>query len=62
MYFNLKYYLEQSRRDKTREALITPHKRGAVWGWMPKRVSDCGNSDDVRAKRSVCVKQKQTNK
>jgi len=25
-------YLEQPRRGKTREALITPHKRSAVWG------------------------------
>ena len=25
-------FLEQPRRGKTREALITPHKRSAVWG------------------------------
>ncbi|MBO7494030.1 MAG: outer membrane lipoprotein carrier protein LolA [Bacteroidales bacterium] len=25
-------FLKQSRRDKTHEALITPHKRSAVWG------------------------------
>ena len=25
-------FLEQPRRGKTREALITPYKRSAVWG------------------------------
>ena len=28
----LKIFLEQSRRDKTREAQLTPHKRSAMWG------------------------------
>ncbi len=28
----MKTFLEQPRRGKTREALITPHKRSAVWG------------------------------
>ena len=27
-------FLEQSRRDKTREAQVTPHKRSAVWGLL----------------------------
>ena len=26
------FFLKQPRRGKTREALITPHKRSAVWG------------------------------
>ena len=29
-----KIFLKQPRRGKTREALITPHKRSAVWGMM----------------------------
>ncbi|MBQ1818894.1 MAG: hypothetical protein II120_01700, partial [Bacteroidales bacterium] len=27
-------FLEQPRRGKTRGALITPHKRSAVWGQL----------------------------
>ncbi len=34
------YFLEQPRRGKTREALITPHKRSAVWGLTLKTVPD----------------------
>ncbi len=50
-----KIFLKQSRRDNTREALITPHKRSAVWGISNKRSavwgmkqtvhSDCGHSE-----------------
>ena len=39
------YFLKQSRRDKTREALITPYKRSAVWDLAPETSSDCGDSD-----------------
>ena len=39
-------FLEQPRRGKTREALITPHKRSAVWGLKHETGSDCGNSDN----------------
>ena len=39
------YFLKQPRRDKTREALITPYKRSAVWGLMLETGSDCGDSD-----------------
>ncbi len=41
-FWELNYYLEQPRRGKTREALITPHKRSAVWGLKRQIVSDCG--------------------
>ena len=34
--------LEQPRRGKTREALITPHKRSAVWGQTHKAEPQCG--------------------
>ena len=40
------YFLEQPRRGKTREALITPHKRSAVWGVTQETVPDCGDSDN----------------
>ena len=30
-------FLKQSRRDKTREAQLTPHKRSAVWGHLRKQ-------------------------
>ncbi len=36
------YFLEQPRRGKTREALITPHKRSAVWGLIRQTGPDCG--------------------
>ncbi len=42
-------FLEQPRRGKTREALITPHKRSAVWGWKKQKVPDCGDIDDDEA-------------
>ncbi len=35
-------FLEQPRRGKTREALITPHKRSAVWGQTHKAEPQCG--------------------
>ena len=38
-------FLEQPRRGKTREALITPHKRSAVWGLRPETRTDRGVSD-----------------
>ncbi len=44
------YYLEQPRRGKTREALITPHKRSAVWGLKRQIVSDCGMPRGARAR------------
>ena len=47
------YFLEQPRRGKTREALITPHKRSAVWGLTQETVPDCGDSDNGKAQRSV---------
>ena len=47
------YFLEQPRRGKTREALITPHKRSAVWGLTQETVPDCGDSDSGKAQRSV---------
>ena len=40
-----KIFLKQSRRDNTREALITPHKRSAVWGMKQTVHSDCGHSE-----------------
>ena len=39
------YFLKQSRRDKTRETLITPYKRSAVWDLAPETSSDRGDSD-----------------
>ncbi len=39
------YFLKQPRRGKTREALITPYKRSAVWGLAPMTSSDRGDSD-----------------
>ena len=42
----MKTILEQPRRGKTREALITPHKRSAVWGLTHKTGPDCGVSDN----------------
>ena len=42
----MKTFLEQPRRGKTREALITPHKRSAVWGLKHETGSDCGYSDN----------------
>ena len=35
-------FLKQPRRGKTREALITPHKRSAVWGETDKAEPQCG--------------------
>ena len=42
----MKTFLKQPRRGKTREALITPHKRSAVWGLTHKTGPDCGVSDN----------------
>ena len=39
-------FLKQPRRGKTREALITPHKRSVVWGLKHETGSDCGVSND----------------
>ena len=47
----MKTILEQPRRGKTREALITPHKHSAVWGLKHETGSDCGVSDN--GKRSA---------
>ena len=47
-------FLEQPRRGKTREALITPHKRSAVWGLKRQMGSDCGMPR--RGKSSVGVR------
>ena len=50
------YFLKQPRRGKTREALITPHKRSAVWGLMLETGSDCGDSDTgARSAIRVCL-------
>ena len=50
------YFLKQSRRDKTREALITPYKRSAVWDLAPETSSDCGDSDTgARSAIRVCL-------
>ncbi len=50
----IKYFLKQSRRDKTHEVLITPHKAvAAVWGWMRQSDSDCGDNDIGIAKRNA---------
>ena len=35
-------FLKQSRRDKTHEVLITPHKRSVVWGSPHKAKPQCG--------------------
>ena len=35
-------FLEQSRRDKTREAQLTPHKQSAMWGGPYKRQRSVG--------------------
>jgi hypothetical protein len=36
--YNLNHFLEQSRRDKTHEVLVTPHKaQAAVWGQYDSR-------------------------
>ena len=48
------YFLEQPRRGKTREALITPHKHSAVWGLKRQMGSDCGMPR--RGKSSVGVR------
>ena len=50
------YFLKQSRRNKTREALITPYKRSAVWGSAPMTSSDRGDSDtSTRSAIRVCL-------
>ena len=38
-------FLKQSRRDKTHEVQLTPHKRSAVRGWRRQSGTDCGSSD-----------------
>ena len=42
----MKTFLEQPRRGKTREALITPHKRSAVWGLTQETGTDYGVNDN----------------
>ena len=50
------YFLKQPRRGKTREALITPYKRSAVWDLAPETSSDCGDSDTgARSAIRVCL-------
>ena len=50
------YFLKQPRRGKTREALITPYKRSAVWGSAPMTSSDRGDSDTgTRSAIRVCL-------
>ena len=51
------YFFEQPRRGKTREALITPHKRSAVWGLKRQMGSDCGMPR--RDKSSVGVRMRE---
>ena len=43
----LNIFLEQSRRDKTHEVQLTPHKRSAMWSLIWQSGSDCGYSDNV---------------
>ena len=44
-------FLKQPRSGKTHEALITPHKRSAVWGLTRQSNTDCGSSDGEKCGR-----------
>ncbi len=48
---NIKDFLEQPRRGKTREAQVTPHKAKPQCGaWRKQSGSDCAEVDKHKAK------------
>ena len=51
-------FLEQPRRGKTHEVLITPYKRSAVWGLARESGTDCGSSDREKHGRSEKLRDK----